>query len=297
MIKANRTVTYLIRRCSTSFFVVVYLTYLAFTKTAMDVHSCIDVHDDFDVQFDGTTKYWSDDTSLKCHEGTHRVLAATIGWPVLIIVSIGCPIALAVFLLVERQRDVLKDEWLLEACGFLHHSYSHRYVFWEALIFLRKALLASIAVFSYSLGGNLQGILAVIVLIFFLYLQIICRPFREEFDELNELESFSLLVSLLTFATGLFLDDDHASQPVRILLTASTCVCMLGLLFFLCFSFLNVAASYAKKALVLEGIAHRPDGGTCHVLFVFVRTHARSFDNFCRNMMRFAKRNRRQEEQ
>ena len=263
----------------------------------MDVHSCVDVHDGFDIQFDGTTEYWSDDTSLKCHEGTHRVLAATIGWPVLIIVSIGCPMALAVFLVVERRRSALKDEWFLEVCGFLHHSYSRRYVFWEALVFLRKALLASIAVFSYSLGGSLQGVLAMIVLILFLYLQIVCRPFREEFDELNALESVSLLVSLLTFASGLFLDDDHASQPVRILLTTFTCVCTSGLFFFLCFSFLKVVASCAEKALVLEGISHRPGGGICHVLFVFVRAHARGFDALCRSMIRFAKRSRRQEEQ
>jgi len=61
---------------------------------------------------------------------------------------------------------------------------------------LREAFITVIVVFAYPLGGQIQGPLAALVLIFGIYFHQVCARFREEFHRLNCYESISLLVSM-----------------------------------------------------------------------------------------------------
>ena len=79
---------------------------------------------------------------------------------------------------------------------------------------VRKAILAVVVVFSYRLGANIQAVLASFVLIMALYFQMNCRPYRKEFDSLNDTESLSILLSSLTFVSSIFFTDDRVSHGV-----------------------------------------------------------------------------------
>jgi len=59
---------------------------------------------------------------------------------------------------------------------------------------LRKALLSVIVVFAYPLGGQIQGLLAALVIVFGLYLHQVCAPFRKGLSCLNRYESIAVVI-------------------------------------------------------------------------------------------------------
>lgn len=83
----------------------------------------------------------------------------------------------------------------------------------------RKALLAAIAVFSFSLGTGLQAVLALGVLAIALALHLMMKPFVSAGPDLNRLETISLSASFLTFLDGLIFNDPHTSQNFEIIVS------------------------------------------------------------------------------
>ena len=285
--RLHETVSYLAKRCILSFMAVSYLSYIAITKTAVNALSCIDVYDSLELGSDDQLAYWAVDTSLRCYEGSHAVLAGLIGWPVLIIFSFGFPVAVAALLVLERKRHNMESEWLFEATGFMYRAYQTKYVYWESVIMLRKAVLAVVVVFSYALGGNLQGVLGVCVLMLALYFQIICEPFRSEFSALNQYEGLSLLICSLTFVSGLFFNDERTSDAVRVLLTMFLLFANLGILAFFGIIFFKAAAEYLKSILEAENIDFDPERGSFHIIQAYLHSRCpKSLERLLNRIMR-----------
>ena len=65
-----------------------------------------------------------------------------------------------------------------------------------------EAVIAGVVVLAYPLGASLQVVFASFVSTVALYQQTACRPFRNDLDLSSDLESYSLLVSLLTFISN-----------------------------------------------------------------------------------------------
>lgn len=78
MIRKKKGYRYLAKRCLLSVLVVSYLSYIAVTRTSVNTLYCVRVHDSVDLQNDSTTKYWAVDTSLKCYDGSHTLLASVV---------------------------------------------------------------------------------------------------------------------------------------------------------------------------------------------------------------------------
>ena len=74
---------------------VCYISYISITKTLVNILNCIEVHDCTDVMIDATSDYRAMDTSLKCYEGSHAALAGSIGWPLLLLFTLGFPAVMA----------------------------------------------------------------------------------------------------------------------------------------------------------------------------------------------------------
>lgn len=98
--------------------------------------------------------------------------------PLLLIYTVGYPIFIIIKL--KRNQDKLEDDEFVSNYGFLYIVYLPEMNYWEAIVMARKALIASVVVFSYDLGGNMQGILICIILFVAFSLQIICMPFTSE---------------------------------------------------------------------------------------------------------------------
>ena len=165
-----------------------------------------------------------------------------------------------------KVAEDYKDGWIYDVAGFVYRSYGKKYVFWESVIMLKKAVLAVVVVFSYKLGANIQAVMASFLLIVALYIQTTCRPYRKEFDCLNATESLSILLSSLTFVSSTFFADDRASHEVRVLMTVFLCCANVLFFFYLLTLSAVFAAEYLKTVLVREGIHRSPADGTFRIL-------------------------------
>ena len=268
--KNDENTWYFAKRVLLSFLAVVYLTYVSITKTAVNTLHCIKVYDSMEFESEHTDAYWALDTSLRCYEGSHAVLAATVGWPLLVIFSFGLPIFLAYLLIRQRSQEPGQNPWLVDATGFLYRAYKERFIFWESIVMFRKAILTVVIAFSYPLGTNIQGILAVCILTFAIYVHVTCRPFDKPYAFLNAFETMSLVVSQLTFASGLFFNDHRTSSAVKILLTLVLSMAICGLFLALFYAFIKYADIYLKAVLEDEGMENVQDWGILLVLKVFL---------------------------
>lgn len=245
-----------------------YISYISNTKALANILNCIEIHDSTNVSNGQETLYWAVDTSVVCYEGPHAVLAGAIGWPFLIIFVFGFPISTAVLILKNVKED-FTEGWIYDTAGFMYRSYGRRFIFWESIVMLRKAAVAVVVVFAYPLGTDLQVASCIVVLIFASYLHIVCRPFRKEFDILNELEGVSLLLSLLTFVSSLFIDGERVPWEAKITISVIVFLMDVGGFLFFVAVFLNFGSHYLRAELDREGISYIPERGAFHILTTY----------------------------
>ena len=217
------------------------------------------------VGIDKTTDYWVLDTDVRCYEGSHASLAFLLAWPFLFVFTLTFPLSVA-FLVIVNVREDYKDGWIYEIAGFVYRSYSKKYIFWESTIMFKKAVLAVVVVFSYKLGANIQAMLASFVLVVALYFQTTCRPYRKEFDCLNDTESRSILFSSLTFVSSTFFADDRVPQGIRVLISVFLCCANVLFFFYLLTLFVFFAAEYLRMVLIKKGIHRSPTSGTFRII-------------------------------
>ena len=110
-----------------------------------------------------------------------------------------------------------------------------------------------------------------------LYFQIVCCPFRSEFEDLNSYEGLSLLVSALTFVSGLFFNDDRTSDGVRILLTFFLVIANVGIFLFFLAMFWKTTAEYLKTLMDAEGTAFNPDKGPLHIVRTYLSSRLKEY--------------------
>lgn len=258
--KNNKDNIFLLKRCALSAIAVFYVSYISLTKTFVNILNCIEVNDSTSIFFDSISNYWAVDTSLKCYEGPHAVLAGTLGWPLVVSFSLGFPVALACSIVRFANGENYKEGWIYDVAGFMYRSYKPYFIFWESIVMLRKALLAIVVVLAYPLGADNQSVLAVAVLLLSLYVQKTCCPFRNEFEKLNDFEGYSLLVSSVTLLFGLFFHGNPVSGSVGNLITAGLLAANISLfLFFLAMIFIYTT-DFLRHVLDQKNISHNDTG-------------------------------------
>jgi hypothetical protein len=105
--------------------------------------------------------------------------------------AIGIPAA--VFYMMYREKDRLDTKIVKEKFGFLFNGYKRKYYFWEIIIMYRKVLMIFISVFMNQIGLIVQALVMLIVLVVFIQLNNLRRPFADR--ALNEIENISLLAA------------------------------------------------------------------------------------------------------
>ena len=269
-IRSNKPLMYMLKQCVLSALVVCYISYISITKTLVNILNCVEVYDSNDTTTDYTTKvYWTVDTSVECYEGSHAALAFLLAWPFLFIFTLGFPLAIA-YLIGKNVTEDYKDGWIYAVAGFVYRSYSKKYIFWESVIMSRKAVLAVVVVFSYDLGPNIQAVLASFVFVVALFFQMKCRPYREEFDCLNDVESLSIMLSLLTFVSSIFFSDDRVSYGVRVLMSVFLFCTNVFFFLYLLALLVTFAAEYLGSVLVREGVHSSSTKGTFRILRAYL---------------------------
>jgi hypothetical protein len=128
-------------------------------------------------------------------------LVLTLTIPAIFLFSLGVPLGFLSQL--RKEKHNLDDLSVREKFGFLYGGYSYENYYWEIVIMLRKVMLVLATVLSKMVGNIPQGLLVYLVISVFLSLNIYKQPFATK--TLTNLESASLLVSLINIYCGLFL--------------------------------------------------------------------------------------------
>ncbi|GMH36924.1 hypothetical protein BSKO_04797 [Bryopsis sp. KO-2023] len=257
--KRGEPIAYFQSRTIISFLVVLFFAYEFVTQELMRTLNCVEV-DAADGDESGFPysqyaiaqgRYWGEDTSLKCFEGSHARLVGILGAPGLVVFSFGIPLFLFIFLLWNKENDKLNDQAFLNTYGFFFQNYKEKFVYWEVATMMRKALVGGIVVFAYPLGANLQGVLALGVLIVSLVLHLVALPYK--YKMLNMLEGTSLVVSIFMFYSGIVFNDSNTSEAARIFLSSLLVVLNFGLVVLFVFrGFQQVNKFFAAKLHCLQ---------------------------------------------
>ena len=252
----DRPPRYLGKRCMLSLVALWYVTLVPVLKTALSIGLCVDVDDSMDIYADdSTTKYWAVDTSVKCYEDDHAKLLCFV------VLAFVCPmyggllIVFALFLRASEKHLCDKDGWIYGTTGFLYRSYSlGRRRYWEVAVVLRKVAV-SFLVFCAHLYDSVVPITGVAhVITLAIAAQIVVKPYRKEFEDLNRFEVVSLFVSLVTILVGITLgQEDFPKDIVRELFTVACVLLSLITFFVFVFYLLKFAADYLRHGLLERG--------------------------------------------
>ena len=206
--------SYFIQRCILTIVSVLYVSYLSLVQTVIHVFYCVDIFDSNSLEsVNSSHSRWVADTSVQCFTGSHRILAYSIALPLLVFVLVY-PMIVATVTNIAQRKNELNCEWIQVTLGILFNGFRTRFAFWDCIILLRKALIASVVIFAYKFGGSLQGNLLVCVFLSALYLHLSFWPYQDNLGPLNFLEGLSLFVSASTVMSGVILSDPKTTSEV-----------------------------------------------------------------------------------
>eukprot|EP00803_Ostreobium_quekettii_P003907 evm.model.scf_2235.1 EVM.evm.TU.scf_2235.1 scf_2235:7195-25453(+) len=220
-VRRKKPPRYFYTRWMVSILSVMYVFYLDITRSVLTVFECISVDSDRKGPLGDAiarSMYWVADTDIECHEGIHLTLLITIGVPFLAFVTVGMPLGILVILVKYQAK--LHDRGFLDRYGFLYRSYRPECRYWEVVIMLRKATMAGVAVFAYSLGPELQNTLGMGVLFLAIFVHLLKKPYVTEGPRLNRMEALSIFASFLVFFTGIIFNDSRTTEAGEIVVSA-----------------------------------------------------------------------------
>ena len=269
----ERSLRFLAKRCMLSLMALWYITLVPVLKISLSIGLCVDVDDSVNAYADDlTTKYWAVDTDIRCFEDDHANLLYFV------VLAFVCPMyggLLIVFSLclrapAEQLRD--KDGWVYETTGFLYRSYSlgcRRY--WEVAIVLRKVAIAFM-VFCAHLYDSVVPMIGVShVITLTIAAQIVVKPYRKEFEDLNKFDLVSMFVSSVTTLVAIMLAQEDFPEDVTRKLSTALCA-LVNLATFVVFAYFNLKflAEYLKHKLIAQHEECDPDWGVFTVLVRFI---------------------------
>ena len=166
---------------------------------------------------------FNDALEVECWQTAHMRAFMLTAVPGALLYVVGFPTMLLILLLRLRNAGALKHggenynrRWVLRL-GFLFAGYEDKYVFWEAIVLARKALLSAMAVFLAHSGTTIQVVVAVFILFLSYSLQMKYEPLEHDWHDLMEERSLLsstviLIVCLLANANA---KNDSAVGPNR----------------------------------------------------------------------------------
>eukprot|EP01059_Diplonema_ambulator_P018080 TRINITY_DN3024_c0_g2_i1.p1 TRINITY_DN3024_c0_g2~~TRINITY_DN3024_c0_g2_i1.p1 ORF type:complete len:1409 (+),score=379.61 TRINITY_DN3024_c0_g2_i1:529-4227(+) len=167
--------------------VLYFLTWSNIVKELLRPLSCTEYY----TKWGATHSVVTSDARLQCGGVTMGLAALGI-----IFHTVFIPVSLA--LLFKARCESLHEFQWVSSLGFMYTEYRRRYCWWESTVLLRKGLVMLIANTNHTPAVKVYSM--VVVFLFFLTLNVMCRPYREPVQQ--HLESLSLVTLLGTILTG-----------------------------------------------------------------------------------------------
>jgi hypothetical protein len=195
-------------RIPVTFTVVAFVLWPMISLRTLGLFACRTVSDEASLSY---TSGWAPQSYLvantfeKCYEGTHLLVVAIAGVPVLVLLCVGFPIGLVWFL--RRHRNDLAKPKFSEKWGFLYTTYTRDHPYWEAVVMLRKMALSAFATFLTDSAPTTQAAALLFVFVVATFAEFYFAPVYE--PVLARAERLSLLALTASFFGAVFL----ASNP------------------------------------------------------------------------------------
>lgn len=140
------------------------------------------------------------DLQVICNTGLHTLMVYGVALPCIGLWGIGIPGS--VWFLMKKDKEKLDTLAVKQKFGFLYNGYKRTNYFWEIVIMYRKIGMIGIAVFMNRIGVMVQALVLLILLVAFLQLNNMRRPFATR--ALNDLEDLSLMTGIITIYCAIF---------------------------------------------------------------------------------------------
>ncbi|CDW74086.1 UNKNOWN [Stylonychia lemnae] len=174
-----------------SLVILLFLVHPSLVTFSFNDFKCKDVDGQLRVQ---------DDLEIVCWSPEHTFYSYFVALPCIVVWGLGIPFfALAILI---KQRYKLENFDTRQKYGFLYRGYRKEYYYWEIVIMYRKILIIFTSVFISNFGIVAQALIIFFILIIFLLINFKKQPFNTQI--LNDLETLSLITSMITIYCGLF---------------------------------------------------------------------------------------------
>jgi hypothetical protein len=203
-----------------------------------------------------TGQFWlNENLDIRCFDSKHNSFALSVVLPVLVIWGLLVP--LLVLLYLSRKRKELSEINTKLRFGFLYNGFKQSKFYWEFFIMFRKILIICIVVFIGNQSIPVQALTLLLLLLNFLVIQYLTRPYS--INELNHMELRSIFVASVTIFCGLYYLTGDLGEIAKVLFFL---VMLLVNLYFLAYFASNlfraVAVKLAKVHPLLRRILRQP---------------------------------------
>uniref|UniRef100_A0A7S3JBG8 Uncharacterized protein n=1 Tax=Euplotes harpa TaxID=151035 RepID=A0A7S3JBG8_9SPIT len=178
-------------RFLTCYIFILFMIFPSITQKMVDQFNC--------QEYDGELRSRKD-LQVYCWKAWHFKITLYVALPGILIYSIGIPAG--VLYLMRLDKDKLETLIVKEKFGFLFNGFKRKFYYWEIALMYRKVLMIFISVFMNRIGLIVQALVTLIVLVVFIQVNNLKRPFADR--ALNEIENLSLLTATITIYCGIF---------------------------------------------------------------------------------------------
>jgi hypothetical protein len=198
-----------------------------------------------------TGEFWlNENLDIRCFDSKHNSFALAVVLPVLVIWGLLVP--LLVLLYLSRRRRELSEINTKLRFGFLYNGFKRSKFYWEFVIMFRKILIICIVVFIGNQSIPVQALTLVLLLLNFLILQHLTRPYAS--NELNQMELRSIFVASVTIFCGLYYLTGDLGEIAKVLFFL---VMLLVNLYFLAYFSSNLFRALAVKLAKVHPLLRR----------------------------------------
>jgi type IV secretory pathway VirB2 component (pilin) len=192
-----------------SVIILLFLAHVTLTRVSLSLLTCI--------RIGNGKRYLLEDLSVEC--GTAKANGFQFGVGLIGFLLYGLGIPAIAFAVLYRRRNSLTKPKNMRVYGFIYSGFKNQWYYWESLVSLRKVGMSIAAIFLSQVGPFTQALGAQLILVGAAIVHARARPYTRVL--LNNMESLSIGVSLITFVGGLYLFSKEASGAgMRVILTA-----------------------------------------------------------------------------
>jgi hypothetical protein len=186
--------------------VIIFLLHPTLTKVSLELFQWVEIDENkYNVKIDLEIEWYSAD---------HLKWCSILSVPMLIVWVFGCPILIGIILF--RNRHSLNEPHIQRYFLLLYQGLRPKVFYWEIINTLRKVLIVAVNVLMSTLPLTYSGITAVLILIFFIRLQLRLHPYKLEIN--NTLEIEAVVTGGSTLFWGIMFSSDDDNLAVLILL-------------------------------------------------------------------------------